>query len=83
MRKSRYKWIALSNTSLGVFMASLNANIVLISLPAVFRGIHINPMAPGNSAYLLWLLMGYTVSYCNSAGFFRPHFGYVRASPVI
>lgn len=61
MQKSRYKWIALSNTSLGVFMASLNANIVLISLPAVFRGIHINPMAPGNSAYLLWLLMGYTV----------------------
>jgi MFS family permease len=61
MQDSRYKWIALSNTSLGVFMASLNANIVLISLPAVFRGIDINPMAPGSSVYLLWLLMGYTV----------------------
>lgn len=61
MQNSRYKWIALSNTSLGVFMASLNANIVLISLPAVFRGIHINPMAPGSSVYLLWLLMGYMV----------------------
>ncbi|HEX3010569.1 MAG TPA: MFS transporter [Syntrophomonadaceae bacterium] len=61
MQNSRYKWIALSNTSLGVFMASLNFNIVLISLPAVFRGIHINPMASGSSVYLLWLLMGYTV----------------------
>lgn len=61
MQESRYKWIALSNTSLGVFMASLNANIVLISLPAVFRGIHINPMASGSTVYLLWLLMGYTV----------------------
>jgi EmrB/QacA subfamily drug resistance transporter len=61
MPSSRYKWIALSNTSLGVFMASLNANIVLISLPAIFRGIQINPMAPGSTVYLLWLLMGYTV----------------------
>lgn len=61
MPNSRYKWVALSNTSLGVFMASLNANIVLISLPAIFRGIHINPMASESSVYLLWLLMGYTV----------------------
>jgi MFS family permease len=61
MQNSRYKWIALSNTSMGVFMASLNANIVLISLPAIFRGININPMDPGSTVYLLWLLMGYTV----------------------
>lgn len=61
MNNSRYKWIALSNTSLGVFMASLNANIVMISLPAVFRGININPLAPGSTVYLLWLMMGYTV----------------------
>lgn len=61
MQNSRYKWIALSNTSLGVFMAALNANIVLISLPAIFRGIQINPMASGSTVYLLWLLMGYTV----------------------
>ncbi|KLU67679.1 antiseptic resistance protein [Desulfosporosinus acididurans] len=61
MQNSRYKWIALSNTTLGVFMAMLNGNIVLISLPAIFRGIQINPMAPASTAYLLWLLMGYTV----------------------
>jgi EmrB/QacA subfamily drug resistance transporter len=61
MQNSRYKWIALSNTSLGVFMATLNANIVMISLPAVFRGINIDPMAPGGTVYLLWLMMGYTV----------------------
>lgn len=42
-------------------MATLNANIVMISLPAVFRGININPLAPGSTAYLLWLMMGYTV----------------------
>jgi hypothetical protein len=41
-----YKWIALSNTTLGVLMASLNNNILLISLPAIFRGMHVNPMAP-------------------------------------
>lgn len=60
-QNSRYKWIALSNTSLGVFMAALNANIVMISLPAIFRGIQINPMAPESTVYLLWLMMGYTV----------------------
>ncbi|MDQ7095656.1 MFS transporter [Desulfosporosinus sp. PR] len=60
-QNSHYKWIALSNTTLGVFMAMLNGNIVLISLPAIFRGIQINPMAPESAAYLLWLLMGYTV----------------------
>ena len=61
MQSSRYKWIALSNTTLGMFMAMLDGNIVLISLPAIFRGIQINPMAPASTPYLLWLLMGYTV----------------------
>jgi len=54
-----YKWIALSNTTLGVLMATINASIVLISLPAIFRGIGLDPLAPGNVSYLLWLLMGY------------------------
>ncbi|MHB8380389.1 MAG: MFS transporter [Acidimicrobiales bacterium] len=55
----RYKWIALTNTTLGVFMAVVNSSIILISLPAIFRGIGINPLSPGNVGYLLWLLMGY------------------------
>ncbi|HEY5103679.1 MAG TPA: MFS transporter, partial [Acidimicrobiales bacterium] len=55
----RYKWIALTNTTLGVFMAVVNSSIILISLPAIFRGIGINPLSPGNAGYLLWLLMGY------------------------
>src|ERR1700691_3179471 len=55
----RYKWIALTNTTLGVFMATINSSIILISLPAIFRGININPLAPGNVGYLLWVLMGY------------------------
>jgi len=57
----RYKWIALSNTTLGVLMASLNSNIILISLPAIFRGMNMNPMSPGGASYMLWMLMGFTV----------------------
>lgn len=59
--QDRYKWIVLSNTTLGTLMATINASILLISLPAIFRGIHINPLAPGESGYLLWILMGYMV----------------------
>ncbi|MEM4086695.1 MAG: MFS transporter, partial [Saccharolobus sp.] len=55
----QYKWIALSNTSLGVFMGFMNANIVLISLPAIFRGIDINPF--NSFQYLLWILFGYNI----------------------
>lgn len=40
-------------------MATVNASVVLISLPAIFRGIHLNPLAPQNVSYLLWMLMGY------------------------
>ncbi len=56
-----YKWIALSNTTLGVLMASLNGSIMLIALPAIFRGIGVNPLAPGETVYLLWSLLGYMV----------------------
>ena len=55
----RYKWVALSNTTLAVFMSAVDGSIVLISLPAIFRGIHLDPLSPGNVVYLLWLIMGY------------------------
>jgi MFS family permease len=55
----RYKWIALSNTTLSVTMATIDASIVIISMPAIFRGIHLNPVAPGNISYLLWMIIGY------------------------
>ena len=58
---SRYKWVALSNTTLGMLSATVNASIVIIALPAIFRGIHLNPLTPGNVSYLLWMLMGYLV----------------------
>ncbi len=58
---ARYRWIVLTNTTLGIFMATLDSSIVLISLPAIFRGIHLDPLAPQNIGYLLWLLMGYLV----------------------
>src|ERR1700730_5667772 len=57
----RYKWVALSNTTVGTLLATINSSIVLISLPAIFRGINLNPLAPGNVSYLLWMLMGYMV----------------------
>ena len=57
----RYKWVALSNTTLGIFMAALDSSIVIISLPAIFRGIKLNPLLPSNIGYLLWMLMGYLV----------------------
>ncbi|MEV6010638.1 MFS transporter [Streptomyces sp. NPDC051976] len=58
-RSERYKWVALSNTSLGMFMATVDSSIVIISMPAIFRGIHLDPFAPGNISYLLWMIMGY------------------------
>ena len=57
----RYKWIALSNTTLGVLMATINQSIVLIALPDIFRGIGLNPLSPGNTSYLLWMFMGFLV----------------------
>ena len=58
---SRYKWIALSNTTLGMLMATVNSSIMLIALPDIFRGIGVDPLQPGNTTLLLWLLMGYLV----------------------
>jgi MFS family permease len=61
LRGANYKWVALSNTTLGMLAATVNASIVIISLPAIFRGINLNPLTPGNVSYLLWMLMGYLV----------------------
>jgi len=55
----RYKWVALSNTTLSITMATIDVSIVIIAMPAIFRGIHLNPLAPGNITYLLWMIMGY------------------------
>jgi MFS family permease len=57
----RYKWLALSNTTLGILLATINQSIVIIALPDIFRGIHLNPLIPGNTSYLLWMLLGFLV----------------------
>jgi len=57
----RYKWIALSNTTLAVLLATLDASITLIAMPDIFRGIKLNPLVPANSFYLLWMILGYLV----------------------
>jgi len=58
---THYKWIALSNTTIGMLIATVNATSILIAMPVIFRGININPLDPTNFSYLLWLLMGYMV----------------------
>jgi MFS family permease len=57
----RYKWVALINTTLGVLVVTINSSIVIISLPAIFRGIGLNPLQPANVSYLLWILLGFLV----------------------
>ena len=54
-----YRWIALSNTTLSMLMATIDGSIVIIAMPAIFRGIHLSPLAPGNITYVLWMIMGY------------------------
>jgi MFS family permease len=54
-----YKWIALSNTTLGMLMAAINGTSLIIALPVIFRGIHINPLSVSSFTYLLWMLLGY------------------------
>src|SRR4051812_42461040 len=61
MDDDRYKWIALSNTTLGVLLATLDASITLIAMPDIFRGIHLDALQPSNSFYLLWMILGYLV----------------------
>lgn len=55
----QYKWVALVNTTMAMFMSALDGSIVIIALPAIFHGIHMDPLAPGNVSYLLWMIMGY------------------------
>ena len=58
-RGGHYKWIALSNTTLGILMVTINQSILLISLPALFRGIKLNPLVPSNTSYFLWIFLGF------------------------
>ncbi len=58
---SRYRWVVLSNTTLGVLIATINSSILLIALPDIFRGLKVDPLEAGNTSYLLWLMMGYLI----------------------
>jgi len=60
-RHPRYKWVVLANTTLGVIMATIDSSIMLIALPDIFRGIHLNPLQPGNSFYLLWMILSFLI----------------------
>jgi MFS family permease len=76
-----YRWVVLSNTTLGVLLATINASVILISLPAVFRGIGLDPLAPSNGSVFLWMTMGYTLATAAlvvSAGRISDMFGRVR-----
>jgi MFS family permease len=56
-----YKWIVLSNTTIGALMAAIDGSIVLISLPAIFNGLGVNPLVPANITLLIWMLLGYMI----------------------
>ena len=80
-RGDNYKWIALSNTTLGVLMVTINQSILLISLPDIFRGIALNPLTPSNTSYFLWVFMGFllvTAVLVVSLGRVGDMFGRVR-----
>ena len=80
-RGVHYKWIALSNTTLGVLMVTINQSILLISLPDIFRGISLNPLTPSNTSYFLWVFMGFllvTAVLVVSLGRVGDMFGRVR-----
>ena len=56
-----YKWVALSNTTIGVLLATIDASIMLIAMPDIFRGINLDPLNPANSFYLLWMILGFLI----------------------
>ena len=77
----RYKWLVLSNTTIGVLLSSLNASSLMIALPVIFRGIGLDPLAPANFPYLLWMMMGYmlvTAALVVTVGRIGDIFGRVR-----
>ncbi|MGN6723196.1 MAG: MFS transporter [Marmoricola sp.] len=55
----RYKWVALSNTTMAMLLSAVDGSIVIIAMPAIFRGIGLDPLTPGNIGYLLWMMLGY------------------------
>jgi MFS family permease len=57
-----YKWVALTNTTVGVLLATIDSSIMLIAMPDIFRGIQLDPLLPENSFYLLWMILGYLVT---------------------
>jgi MFS family permease len=59
--ENRYRWVVLTNTTMGVLIVTIDSAIVLIAMPAIFRGIHLDPLGPGNSFYLLWMMLGYLI----------------------
>src|SRR6266545_4508888 len=77
----RYKWVALSNTTLGVLIITINSSIVIIALPAIFNGIRLDPLAPGNVSYLLWMIMGVPAGLRRAGGSAGPARRPVRAGP--
>ncbi|HLI57360.1 MAG TPA: MFS transporter [Actinomycetota bacterium] len=60
-RKDNYKWVALSNTTVGIMLATIDSSILLIAMPDIFRGIKLNPLSPSNTFYLLWMILGYLI----------------------
>ena len=50
-----YKWMALSVTSVGTFMAYLDSSIVVIGLPTILQDLH------ASIVHGIWIITGYTL----------------------
>jgi EmrB/QacA subfamily drug resistance transporter len=53
--KIDYKWVALSVTNIGLFMACLDSSIVMIGLPTILQ--HLN----ASIMHGIWIITGYTL----------------------
>ena len=53
--KMDYKWVALSVTIVGSFMASLDSNIVVLGLPTIFKDLN------ATIVHGIWIITGYSL----------------------
>ena len=57
--ETHHRRVTLCIVTLGLLMVTINQSILLISLPDIFRAIHLNPLTPSNVSYFLWMFMGF------------------------
>ena len=72
-----YKWIALTNTTLGALMATIDASIVLIALPCHLQGHRHQPAGTGRDRLFPLAAAGLHGGHDHVARHLRPHLRHV------